>query len=113
MQAIPVKWLPQARADDFSESVIKDLKLRRAINMSIDKLRQTGRLGGSKQVAPEIYELRPRGGQSTWRPLYTLHEGEFIILGLTRESMENPSVFKAGLLKATARLKALRAKPSA
>ena len=109
-QARPVRWLPEAWREDFSERVVKDHKLRMAINLTVAKLAKTGRLSGSKQVAPEIYELRPCGGQSTWRPLYTLYEGEFIILGLTRESVENPSAFRGGLLKATARMFILKAR---
>lgn len=106
---LPVEWLPEAEAEDFSPSRVKDVQLRKAIHRSIDNLRLTGRLSGSKQVAPGIYELRPRGGQSTWRILYALHEGTFRLLALTREALEKPNAFHAGLAKAATRLKALRA----
>jgi hypothetical protein len=106
---LPVAWLPEAEAEDFSPSRVKDVQLRKAIHRSIDNLRLTGRLSGSKQVAPGIYELRPRGGQSTWRILYALHEGTFRLLALTREALEKPNAFHAGLAKASTRLKALGA----
>ena len=75
-------------------------------------IQPTGRLRGSERMAPDIYELRPRGGQSTWRILYALHEGKFRLLGLTREALEKSNAFKAGLGKASARLKALRSRTS-
>ena len=107
---LPVKWLPEAEAKDFSPKRVKDTELRNAINRSINNLRQTGRLRGTDQVAPDIYELRPCGGQSTRRILYALHEGKFILLALTPEALESPRLFRTGLRRATNRLKALRAK---
>jgi hypothetical protein len=106
-EPVAVEWDEVAEAEDFSEKAVPDPTLRKQIKAAIKELRTTGRLRGTKQVAPKIYEARPCGGQSTWRPLYTWYRGRIFILALTREAQENPSDFKAGLERAQERLQAL------
>jgi hypothetical protein len=64
------------------------------------------------ESAPGIYELRPCGGQSTWRPLYVRHGERFVIVALTREAMENPAKFAAGVKRAQRRAAALPPPPA-
>jgi len=101
-----VHWLDEARTEDLAR--VPEGPLRDAVVDSVRNLRETGRLRGSKSVAPGIYELRPSGGQSTWRPFYALHEDAFIILAVGREAMENPSGFEEGRKRAIERLERLR-----
>ncbi|MDR3669792.1 MAG: hypothetical protein P4L36_03055 [Holophaga sp.] len=102
-----VRWHEDAETKDLAR--VPQGPASDSVLESVRKLRETGRLRGSKSVAPGIYELRPCGGQSTWRPFYALHEGGFVILAVGREALENPSGFEEGRDQAIERLERLRA----
>lgn len=90
---------------------MKDTTTLDVIETAVTMLR-TGRLGTPVESAPGIYELRPCGGQSTWRPLYVRHGERFVIVALTREAMENPAKFAAGVKRAQRRAAALPPPPA-
>ena len=88
---------------------IRDKRLRVAIFTVVDKLRVLGPKTiepHSKKIqgASKLRELRPRGGQSTIRPLYVQRDDrEFVILAIAPEAMENPTGFSASVERARAR----------
>jgi hypothetical protein len=110
-ETLPVDWHPEAETYDLNKHVSDDTTLE-AILASVDMLR-TGRLLGLPVAgAAGIYELRPCGGQSTWRPLYVRHGERFVIVALTREALKNPSKFAAGVKRAQRRAAALPPPPA-
>ena len=109
-EPLSVNWHEEARVYDLNKQV-KDSTTRGIIETAVGMLR-TGRLLGTAVAgAPGIYELRPNGGQSTWRPLYVRHGERFVIVALTREAMENPAKFAAGVKRAQRRAAALPPPP--
>ncbi len=98
-------WHDEARIYDLNKRVA-DPTTRDVIETAVTMLR-TGRLGTPVEGAPGLFELRPGGGQTTWRPLYVRHGERFVIVALTREALENPAKFAAGVKRAQRRAAAL------
>jgi len=105
---LPVVWHDEARSHDFHKKV-SDPATREMIEASVTMLRSDGpvRIGAPVAGAPGLFELRPGGGQTTWRPLYVRHGDRFVIIALAKESVENPAGFKAGVMLAMRRAAAL------
>ena len=90
---------------------VKDPTTRAMIETAIEKLRTDGPSRVAKPVAtvPGLFEVRPGGGQTTWRPLFVRHGDRYVIVALAREAVENPAGFEAGVGRARRRAAGLTA----
>jgi len=101
----PVAWMPEADQERAKLPAAE----RNAVDNAVAKLEALGPqlpYPHSSDVAgaAELRELRPRVGNSPWRPLYARRGGAFVVAAVAPEAENDPRGFRRACQAATDRL---------